>query len=163
MKYYKNGKTYESPIMVDISGCTIELTDEQISRLGYMPYDMVKNMSNMTISPISMTKNLSLYDIYKFKNPDGFVDESDSAVTLPFRPGKKWVPGIVGTNITYILEDDPNGIGTESNPVAYINGIRLVNGCVYRSGGSLYMYNGEDSTADNDEITGNAGITKLKR
>lgn len=158
MKYIRNGIIYDSPITVEVEGYVIELTDEQISILGYMPLDVVSTNVDMEISDRTYTKNVTLNDIYGFSEPEETIESSWNSIKLPFVVGKQWKPVIENGKVTYATVDDEDGFGTINNPIIYSNGVRLLDGGVYTNGYNLYSYSGPNGHSNMDDIADVQGM-----
>lgn len=150
MKYYKNGKTIETPYYVVIEGVAVELTSDQLARIGYMTESQMAKKTNETLSgdiSISKTRELMSTQI-EVEAPEGGVVKGDT-IEMPFKLGYKWVPSFDNGRVVYTLVPDPNAMGTENNPIIYLLGVTLMPNAFYSIGNKLYVYTGPKDTVKN--------------
>lgn len=151
MKYIKDGKTYETPIKVDIDGFEIELTSGQLRKLGYKMFDEIINEQSMVLGGLYNVEDAKneIINSLTFALPEGGEDVGDGVISLPFIFGHKWVAKCNDNVVTYVLVDDENGIGTEGNPIYYTSGGKLIPGAYYIIENDTYVYNGPEGEATN--------------
>lgn len=149
MRYIKDNLIFETPIFAVKDGEEVELFDEQLRRLGYVPEEEVIMKQRAEIankSYATVDKLQILLNSIEVQAPQGSTYEDDVIKDLPFKLGQKWVPVVNGNTISYQLVQDPDALGIESRPFIFFDGEenQLYPNAFYIHGGIKFVYVGID-------------------
>lgn len=150
MKYIKGTKIKETPIKVVTDEGEIEMSDNQLRSLGYKPVDEViieQGDELMEVIPSATELKQELMDSIEVEYPKG---------GLPFKLGYKWTPKYVNGKIIFESVRDANAVGTNENPIIFVNNVKLVPNGFYLYEEELYVYVGlrHDNASSWDEVSG---------
>lgn len=148
MKYIKGLDVKETPIMVDALDGNIELVDQQLRDLGYLPYDEVvyeQAKSLNSIVPSEMEIKEQIVNSLTVQIP---------TEGLPYKLGYKWIPKIVNNTIVFESVRDANAVGTDKNPILFTQYVKLVPNAYYLHEDIRYVYVGlrTDNAMNWDEV-----------
>lgn len=149
MKYIKGSKVKETPVTVETEEGNIELVDQQFRELGYKPYDEVVYEQYDVLNAVQKSD-----DDLKQELMDSLVVEYPAG-GLPFKLGYKWVPSIVNNKIIFESVRDADAVGTDKNPILFVNYVKLVPNAYYLYNESRYVYVGlrTDNASSWDDVS----------
>lgn len=153
MDYYKNNTVYHSPITTEVDGVSIELTENQLYKVGYLTRSQLLTKINKKVDQI-VNLNASkqeVLDSIGVQLPSGSEELEDGFIRLPFKLGFKWQPRISNDSIAFELVQDEDAVGLENSPILYMLGVKLIPNAFYLIDGKKYVYMGEKGVVDNLE------------
>lgn len=147
MKYIKGMSVKETPVKAIFDGEEVELTDQQMRHMGYLPIEeaiIAQGDQLMALEPDPVEIKDEMFRSVKVVIPTG---------GLPFKLGYVWKPVMSGDRIVFESVRDDNAIGTPSTPIIFVDGVRLVTNAYYLHNSSRYVYVGQPGTAGTWEDT----------
>ncbi len=148
MQYIKGLDVKETPIMVEALDGNIELVDQQLRELGYLPYDEVVYEQAKTLNALAPSE---------MEIKQQFMDSLTVTIPekgLPYMRGFSWELVLVDNDIRYKLVPNPNGLGTKNNPILFADYVKLLKNVYYFYQGVIYQYVGgrTDNAIDWDDV-----------
>lgn len=145
MIFVKNGIEINTPYIIEVEGVEVELTYEQLRKIGYRTKEEIINEQNKVLeSTFNINEaKINMVENIEFTVPVGARRDGDS-ITLPFKLGYKWVPSLNNGIVTYSLVQDPKALGVETNPIYYTMGVKLVPNAFYIIESEKYVYVGKE-------------------
>lgn len=141
MKYIKGLEVIETPYIITIGSDEIALSDSQLRQIGFKPIDEV-----IYEQADKLTNTIPTEDEIKEK----LIGQMQVTIPhggLPYKLGYTWEPKIVNNNIIFELVREPNGVGTNLNPIIFCEYVILMPNAFYLYEGNEYVYVGAPGKA----------------
>lgn len=151
MKYIKGLDVKETPVKATTVYGDIELVDQQLRELGYLPYDEVVYEQAQVLNALAPSET---------EIKQQFMDSLTVTIPekgLPYMRGFSWELVLVDNDIRYKLVPNPNGLGTQKNPILFAEYVKLFKNVYYFYQGKIYRYVGDrtDNAIDWDDVKDN--------